>query len=50
MSELELESVTVKVPKSFLKTVKDYIARTGYYNDLNEFVMESLRERILQTL
>jgi len=46
----ECEYVTVEVPKAFLKTVKEYLAKTGHYNNLNEFVMESLRERMLKVL
>ncbi|MGD0449433.1 MAG: hypothetical protein ABSA79_00070 [Candidatus Bathyarchaeia archaeon] len=44
----EYETITVKVPRAFLQNVKAYLAKTRYYTDLNEFVMESLRERMLK--
>jgi len=47
-STSESITVNVTVPKAFLQNVVGYLKKTGHYNDLNEFVMESLRERMLK--
>ena len=46
--DLKNESITinVNVPKAFLQNVVGYTKKTGHYNDLDEFVLEALREKI----
>ena len=44
----ESTTINVNVPKAFLQNVLGYLKKTGHYNDLDEFVMEALRERMLK--
>ena len=49
-STSESITVNVTVPKAFLQNVVGYMKKTGHYNDLDEFVMEALREKMLKVL
>jgi hypothetical protein len=44
------ESVAINFPKAFLQNVVGYMKKTGHYRDLDEFVLEALRERMLKIL
>lgn len=46
----ESTTINVNVPKAFLQNVLRYLKKTGHYNDLDEFVMEALREKMLKVL
>jgi hypothetical protein len=49
-SECAFESINVTFPKAFLQNVVGYMKKTGHYNDLDEFVLEALREKMLKVL
>ena len=46
----DFEYVMVKVPKAFLNNIRSYLARTEGLEGFNEFVLESLRQRLLDVI
>ena len=49
LTAADFEYVMVKAPKAFLKNIRSYLTETGHPDDFNDFVLESLRQRMLNS-
>ena len=41
------KAIILEIPEAFHKTIEDYLTKTPYYQNINEFIMELLRQRIV---